>query len=73
MTLRPEGFNMSSKDILSEYGPERTSGSRASNGGKPEVKPLPYDTPVGPKNQTNPGPGLRGGTNHGNAGTQGKR
>jgi len=42
-----------------------------SNGGKPEVKPMPYSPPVGPKGQTT-GPGI-GGTNHGNCGTQGKR
>jgi len=36
------------------------------------VKPLPYSPPKGPTNQMRQGPGL-GGTNHGNAGTQGKR
>ncbi len=60
-----------SKDILGQYGPERKSGPRATNGGKIEPKPLPYCPPVGPKNQTK-GPGI-GGTNHGNCGTQGKR
>ncbi len=42
-----------------------------SNGGKPEKKDLPYDPPVGPKGQSNSGPGL-GGTNHGTCGTQQK-
>lgn len=32
-----------------------------------------YSPPAGPKNKDAPGPGLRGGTNHGTAGTQGKR
>lgn len=59
------------KDILSQFGPERTNGSRPSNGGRIEPKPLPYSSPVGPKGQTT-GPGI-GGTNHGNCGTQGKR
>ncbi len=48
-----------------------SSGTGCCNGGKPEPKPLPYSPPVGPKNQTK-SPGI-GGTNHGNAGTQGKR
>ena len=60
------------KDFLGEYGPDRTSDSRASNGGKMEKKELPYSPPVGPKGQMQKGVGL-GGTNHGNAGTQGKR
>ena len=59
------------KDILGQFGPERSSGSRATNGGKQDPKPLPYSPPVGPKGQTS-GPGI-GGTNHGNCGTQGKR
>ena len=61
-----------SKDILSDYGPEAKSGSRASCGGVKEAKPLPYSPPVGPKSQMEKGPGLHG-TNHGTAGTQGKR
>ena len=60
------------KDIHSQFGPERTAGSRATNGGKQDPKPLPYSPPVGPKGQDHRGPGL-GGTNHGNCGTQGKR
>lgn len=63
---------MSKGDFHSHFGPERTSGSRATNGGKQEVKPLPYSPPKGPTGQTRQGPGL-GGTNHGNCGTQGKR
>jgi len=59
------------KDILGMYGPEKSMGNRAKNGGQVEVKPLPYSPPVGPKGQTH-GPGI-GGTNHGNCGTQGKR
>lgn len=59
------------KDILGEYGPERTTGARPSNGGQVEKKELPYCPPVGPKGQSNNSPGL-GGTNHGTCGTQGK-
>lgn len=40
-------------------------------GGKPEVKPLPYSPPKGPKGQDHKGPGL-GGNNCGNCGTQRK-
>jgi hypothetical protein len=61
-----------SKDTLGEYGPDRSNGSRAQNGGKPEVKPLSYDPPKGPTAQMQNGPGLHG-TNHGQCGTQGKR
>lgn len=62
------------KDILSDYGPEsKPGGNRATNGGCCHPKPLPYSPPVGPKNQSSQGPGLKGGTNHGNCGTQGKR
>ena len=32
-----------------------------------------YKPPVGPKHQSHQSPGLPGGTNHGNSGTQGKR
>lgn len=42
-----------------------------SNGGKPDVKPLPYSPPQGPKGLDHQGPGL-GGTNHGQCGSQGK-
>lgn len=41
------------------------------DGGKPQVKPIPYSPPKGPTSQTHQGPGL-GGTNHGNCGTQQK-
>jgi len=36
------------------------------DGGKPNVKPLPYSPPKGPTNQMRARPGL-GGQNHGNA------
>ena len=60
-------------DILSEYGRDSNMSQmpRATNGGKPDVKPLPYDTPKGPTDQMRQGVGL-GGTNHGCCGTQGK-
>jgi hypothetical protein len=58
------------RGILSEYGPEIKEGSRSTCGGVKEAKELPYSPPVGPKNKTDVG---ASGTNHGNAGTQGKR
>lgn len=62
-----------SGDILRQFGPESSPGSkRAECGGVCVAKELPYSPPVGPKGQSNNSPGL-GGTNHGNAGTQGKR
>lgn len=61
------------KDTLSNYGPEsKPGGNRATCGGCTEAKPLPYSPPVGPTSQTQQGPGIHG-TNHGQAGTQGKR
>lgn len=59
-------------DILNEYGNDSGAPQkpRATNGGKLEVKPLPYNPPVGIKNQTK-GVGI-GGMNHGCCGTQGK-
>lgn len=61
------------KDFLSNYGPDRKdSGSRSICGGVKEAKELPYSPPVGPKGQMRQGVGL-GGTNHGKAGTQGRR
>lgn len=61
------------KDILSEFGPDSDMGqkARATNGGEMMVKPIPYSPPVGPKNMMHEGPGLKGGTNMGNCGTQG--
>lgn len=42
------------------------------DGGKPEVKPLDYKPPVGPKGIENPKtPGLHG-ENHGNSPNQGR-
>lgn len=64
-----------SKDILSEYGPDskQPQAAVATNGGKPQVKPLAYSPPVGPSNINDPkSPGLHG-SNHGNNGTQGHR
>lgn len=63
-----------SDDILSEYGRDSNihQQPRATNGGHMEPKPLPYSPPVGPKDHMHEGPGLKGGTNHGCMGTQGK-
>lgn len=44
--------------------------AQTRDGGKPIVKPLPYDPPKGPAPQGREGPGL-GGTNYGNCGSQG--
>lgn len=63
---------MATRDILSDYGPDRKEGGkRATSGGRIEAKDLPYCPPVGPKGQWDKGPGLHG-TNHGNSGTQRK-
>ena len=60
-------------EILKNYGPERaTPKSPSICGGVKAAKELPYSPPRGPKGQMHSGPGL-GGTNHGTAGTQGKR
>lgn len=40
------------------------------DGGKPEKKDRPYSPPVGPKSINYEKPGLGGGDNHGNCGTQ---
>lgn len=61
------------RELHSEYGPERKESSRTSNGGQIEPKERPYHTPHGPKHQFHEGPGLKGGTNHSNSSTQGKR
>ena len=46
--------------------------SNTRDGGKPEVKPIVYSPPQGPKNINDPqGPGCHG-DNHGTSGTQGK-
>jgi hypothetical protein len=63
------------KDILSMYGSDARSGSRAKCGGDMTdcVKDVrKYRPPVGPTNQMQNSPGIHG-TNHGNCGTQGKR
>ena len=65
---------MANRPILSEYGPERkVEGNRAECGGytMKDTKEIPYSMPKGPKGQSHNSPGL-GGTNHGNAGTQGR-
>jgi hypothetical protein len=63
------------RDILSEFGPEspQPQASRLENGGKPgERDVMDYQPPTGPKYIMRVGVGLRGGTNFGNAGSQGK-
>lgn len=62
-----------SKDILDMYGSDtkQPQAGRASCGGCEEAKELPYDPPKGPTGQMQRSPGLHG-SNHGNAGTQGK-
>lgn len=47
------------------------SNAPTHDGGKPVKKDLEYCPPVGPKDQSREAPGL-GGTNHGNAPTQGR-
>ena len=60
-------------DILKDYPTDSgIQGNRAECGGVREAKELRYDPPKGPKYQMQQGPGLRGGTNHGCCGTQGK-
>ena len=44
-----------------------------SPGGAPTPVPGSYSPPVGPKHNMDPGPGLRGGTNFGNCGSQGEK
>jgi hypothetical protein len=64
------------KDILSEFGNDSSQPQRprAASGGCTEAKDvMDYQSPTGPKYITRTGPGLRGGTNFGNAGSQGKR
>lgn len=47
--------------------------SQTKDGGKPDVKPLPYSPPQGPSNINDPkSPGLHG-DNCGTCGTQGRR
>lgn len=60
-----------SDDILNMYGSDSGAGQkpRATNGGKQDVKSLPYSEPVGPRNKTQVG---SSGTNHGCCGTQGR-
>lgn len=55
---------MKMETMMSDKSPTR-------DGGKPEVKPLPYAKPVGPTEQMREKPGL-GGTNFGNCGYQSK-
>lgn len=64
------------RDILSEYGSESPSNQKpvATSGGCTEARDVHnYQPPKGPSNIGDPkSPGLHG-TNHGNAGTQGRR
>jgi hypothetical protein len=65
-----------SRDFLSEFGPEshQPQRPRASSGGQVPVRDvMNYEPPTGPKYLGREGPGLRGGTNFGNAGSQGKK
>lgn len=62
-------------DILSEFGSDSNTSqsTRATNGGKQDVKPIPYSPPIGPSNiNDSQSPGLHG-DNCGNCGTQGRR
>lgn len=61
------------RDILDEYGQDanKPQEPRASSGGVTQAKSLPYSPPVGPVGLGNNAPGL-GGSNLGNAGSQGK-
>lgn len=61
------------RDILGDYGRDSATSQspRATNGGRQDPKPIPYDRPKGPSGQMEEGPGLHG-TNHGCCGTQGK-
>lgn len=64
------------KDILNEYGPDSHMPQvrRSENGGQMPVRDvMNYEPPTGPKYQGRTGAGLRGGTNFGNSGSQGKR
>lgn len=56
------------KDFSPSSAPEK---ARAKEGGECECKELPYSPPKGPTPHMQQSPGLHG-TNHGNAGTQGK-
>lgn len=60
------------RDILSEYGPDthKPQASRMSKNGPAESGSCSYSPPKGPIGIGHSGPGL-GGTNYGNAGTQG--
>lgn len=61
-----------SSDILDEFGSDskQPQQPRSNNGGRQEVKPIPYSPPTGRGGSTS-GPGL-GGSNHGTCGTQGR-
>ena len=64
------------RDILSGFGPESSQPQKASAtcGGVTEAKDvMDYQPPTGPKYIMRTGPGLRGRTNFGNAGSQGKK
>lgn len=64
------------RDILSEYGNDspQPQKPRAESGGCTEARDvMGYEPPTGPKYIMRTGVGLRGGTNFGNAGSQGKK
>lgn len=60
--------------ILGEFGEDtyKPQASRITKNGPADCKTRPYSEPQGPKYIQSTGPGLRGGTNFGNAGSQGK-
>lgn len=59
------------RSILGEFGPERSEPKPSPPGGVTQVKDVrAYQPPVGPKYIDREGPGLRGGINHGNCGSQ---
>lgn len=63
------------RTILGEYGPDAVKPQApriTKNGPAADRDVMDYQPPQGPKYTMNTGVGLRGGTNFGNAGSQGK-
>ncbi len=63
------------RDILGEFGPDvkHVDAERITSNRPVEKKDvMGYQPPTGPKYMMSTGVGLRGGTNYGNAGSQGK-